>query len=76
MIKTYRQGAVGALLDEYERAITDLQHTIADISDNELVVIIDHKTNDTSCKSVQTVLAHVVSAGYSTIFWKDSYLFR
>ncbi|MBX3242345.1 MAG: DinB family protein [Chitinophagaceae bacterium] len=63
--KTYKQGAVGALLDEYERAIIELQQTIADISDNELVAIVDHKTTDTNCKSVQTILAHVVSAGFA-----------
>jgi len=64
MTKTYRQGAVGALLDEYERAIADLQITIADISGEELVKIADSKTTDTRCMSVQTILSHVVSAGY------------
>lgn len=64
MSKTYRQGAVGALLDEYERALVDLQLAIADISDDELIAIADNKTSDTSCKSVQTILSHVVNAGY------------
>lgn len=63
MIKTYREGAVGALLDEYERAINDLQQVIADISDDELITIIDAETSDSNCKSIQTILAHVVSAG-------------
>ncbi len=63
MTRTYRQGATGALLDEYERAIADLQETITDISDGELVTIADSKTRDTRCKSVQTILSHVVSAG-------------
>ncbi len=65
MCKTYRQGAVGALLDEYERAVVDLQKTIADISDNELITIVDNKTTDSNCKSVQTILTHVVSAGFA-----------
>ncbi len=64
MTKTYRQGAIGALLDEYERAIADLQQTIADFSDNELIVIIDNKTADPRCKSVQAILSHVVRSGY------------
>jgi hypothetical protein len=63
MTKIYRQGAIGALLDEYERAIADLQQTIADISDEELITIVDSKTKDSRCKSVQTILSHVVSAG-------------
>lgn len=65
MIKNYRQGAVGALLDEYERALADLQHTIADITNDELVIIVDNKTDDPRCRSVQSVLSHVVSAGYN-----------
>jgi len=36
MTKNYRTGAIGALLDEYERAIADLQQVIAPISDREL----------------------------------------
>src|SRR6186713_927996 len=65
MIKTYRQGAIGALLDEYERAIADLLHTITDISSDELIKIVDDKTTDTRCISVQTILSHVVSSGYN-----------
>ncbi len=64
-MKIYRQGAIGALLDEYERAIADLQQTITDLSDNEIITIIDDKTTDTNCKSIQTILAHVVSAGFA-----------
>jgi len=64
MSKIYRQGSVGALLDEYERAIADLQQTIADISDEELITIADSETSNPKCKSVQTVLSHVVSSGY------------
>ena len=64
MTKFYRQGAVGALLDEYERAIADLQQTIADISDEELMTLVDSKTSNPRCKSVQTILSHVVSSGY------------
>lgn len=65
MIKAYRQGAKGALLDEYERAIAELQTVIADISDEDLVTIVDNETADENCRSVQTVLSHVVSAAYS-----------
>ncbi|PKB18782.1 damage-inducible protein DinB [Flavobacterium sp. 5] len=65
MTKSYRQGAIGALLDEYERAIIDLQETIFDISDNELIAIIDNETTDSNCQSVQTVLAHVVNSVFA-----------
>jgi len=64
MTKIYRQGAIGALLDEYERAIADLKKTIETIPDNTLAVIADPLTNDENCRSVQTVLSHVVCSGY------------
>ncbi|BFM44124.1 hypothetical protein CFS9_27650 [Flavobacterium sp. CFS9] len=60
-----RPGAVGALLDIYEQAITDLQNVIQTIPDNVLTDIIDEKTTNEDCKSIQAILSHVVSAGYS-----------
>ena len=63
MTKTYREGAIGALLDEYEKAIRELQQTIADLTAEELTTIVDAKTHDSRCRSVQTILSHVVNAG-------------
>jgi len=65
MAKAYRQGAKGALLDEYEKAITELQQVITDISDKDLVTVVDTVTTDENCRSVQTILSHVVSSAYS-----------
>jgi uncharacterized damage-inducible protein DinB len=64
MTKKIRLGAIGALLDEYERAISDLKNTIAEISDHKLTVIMDSQTTDESCRSIQTILSHVVHSGY------------
>jgi uncharacterized damage-inducible protein DinB len=60
-----RTGAIGALLDEYERAITDLKAVIITIPDQALTTIADPHTKDENCISVQTVLSHVADAGYS-----------
>jgi uncharacterized damage-inducible protein DinB len=60
-----RQGAIGALLDEYERSIEHLKSVITTIPDQALTVIADPHTKDENCKSVQTVLSHVVHSGYS-----------
>ncbi|WP_202701927.1 DinB family protein [Flavobacterium sp. UGB4466] len=60
-----RQGAVGALLDIYEQAILDLTNVIKSIPDDALTKIIDEKTTDEDCKSIQKILSHVVSSGYS-----------
>ncbi|MDQ6469070.1 DinB family protein [Flavobacterium sp. LHD-80] len=59
-----RQGAVGALLDIYEQAILDLKNVIKNIPDNVLTKIIDEKTTNEDCKSIQTILSHVVRSGY------------
>ncbi|MBO9732810.1 MAG: DinB family protein [Chitinophaga sp.] len=65
MYRIYRQGAVGALLDEYERAIGELIVCIADIPDATLVAIADPATQNPDCRSIQTVLAHVTNSMYS-----------
>lgn len=64
MENKYRIGAIGALLDEYERAIADLKAVLATISDNTITVIVDPYTNDEDCRSIQTILSHVVHSGY------------
>lgn len=58
-------GAIGALLDEYEKAIRELTLSIMDLNQDELVSIVDHMTTDEDCKSVQTILTHVVQSGYT-----------
>jgi len=60
----YRQGAVGALLDEYEKAISELKRCIESIPDKDLTHVVDTITTDLNCRSVQTILSHVVSAAY------------
>lgn len=65
MIASKNKNAVNAILSEYQKAILELQSVIQNISDEDLAFIIDSKTNDPDCKSIQTVLAHVVSSGYS-----------
>lgn len=64
MIKTYRPGAVGALLDIYEQTISDFKQFIEDIPDHTLTIITDPNTKDENCRSLQTILAHVVHSAY------------
>lgn len=66
--KEYRNnGAIGALLDEYQKAIYELTLTIKGLSQNELKLIVDHETTDYDCKSVQTILSHIVQSGYTYV---------
>lgn len=57
-------GAVGALLDEYDKALEELDHLIATIPDGSIGIIVDKETEDPDSKSIQTILTHVVRAGH------------
>ena len=64
MMKLYRKGALGALMDEYERAASELKLVLQAISADEFMEILDARTKDEQCRSVQTIISHVVGAGY------------
>jgi uncharacterized damage-inducible protein DinB len=64
MRKSYREGAVGALMDEYERAVWELRRLVEQIADTDAVRVVDPRTEDEACRSVQTIMSHVVNAGY------------
>ena len=64
MRESYREGAVGALLDEYERAVWELRRLVEQIAEDDAARVVDPRTEDESCRSVQTIMSHVVNAGY------------
>jgi uncharacterized damage-inducible protein DinB len=64
MRESYRSGAIGALMDEYERAAAELRGLIERIPEDEFVKIVDAQTDSEDCRSVQTIMTHVVRAGY------------
>lgn len=64
MRKSYREGAVGALMDEYERAVWELRQLIEQIAETDALRVVDSTTEDEACRSVQTIMSHVVNAGY------------
>ncbi len=63
-MNTYRKGFIGAILDEYERALNDLLILLESISEDEYLRISDTETTDPDCRSVQTVISHVIRSGY------------
>lgn len=68
MKKKYRtNGAIGALLDEYEKSVNELKNVIASLSTSELTRIVDKETKDDDCRSIQTILSHVVESGYTYV---------
>jgi uncharacterized damage-inducible protein DinB len=64
MKKAYRSGALGALMDEYERAASELMRLIEQIPEDDFVQIVDAQTISDDCRSAQTIMSHVVRAGY------------
>ena len=65
MPKNFRTGAVGAIMDEYERAACEFQALIREIGEDEFTRIADAESKDEDCRSIQTVSRHVVMARYS-----------
>ena len=63
MNKFRSNGAVGALLDEYDKAIDELILVIKNISDVQLALIMDNETKDSDCISIGSILNHVNCAG-------------
>lgn len=62
--KSFRKGPIGALMDEYERAALELNTLVGEIPPPEFVRVIDNQTSDEDCRSIQTIISHVVRAGY------------
>jgi uncharacterized damage-inducible protein DinB len=62
--KVYRKGAIGALLDEYERAVEELKSIINQVSESDYEKIFDAETSNEDCRSIQTIMSHVVRACY------------
>lgn len=62
--ESYREGAVGALMDEYERAAWELRRLVGLMAEGDVARVVDTRTEDEDCRSVQTVVSHVVHAGY------------
>ncbi|MEO8074115.1 MAG: DinB family protein [Acidobacteriota bacterium] len=63
-LEDYRKGAVGALMDEYERAAIELKSIVENVSEEEYERIADAETKDADCHSIQTMMNHVIHAGY------------
>jgi len=60
----FRKGGIGAVMDEYERAASELQNLVKKISESDYIKIVDTDTKDDDCRSVQTIVSHVTNSGY------------
>ncbi|NTV74755.1 MAG: DinB family protein [Holophaga sp.] len=59
-----RPGALGALMDELDRAVRDLVQLVGPLTQVNYDVVRDRETADEDCRSIHTVVEHVVRSGY------------
>ncbi len=63
MKKTHKKGAIGALTDEYEKALDELKIILLKISDDKFKKI-NEKTSEQDFQSVRNIILHIISLGY------------
>ncbi len=63
MNRTYRKGAIGALTDEYEKALNELKALLLLVPDAEFQKIYNEKT-DLDFQSVRNIVLHMIDSGY------------
>lgn len=56
--REFRQGAVGALLDEYQRAMEEWIEVLEQVPDKQCTAVLDSDTADPDCTSIETVMNH------------------
>lgn len=61
----YRKGAAGSLMDEYERAAFELKFIVQNTGEEDYTRIADAETKNEDCRSIQTIMNHVVRSGYA-----------
>ena len=52
------------MMDEYERAAEELKTLVTSLSEEDYTRIADAETGDADCRSIQTMMNHVIHAGY------------
>lgn len=67
-------GSIKALLGEYKKAIDELISVIQPLDSDRLSVVVDNETKDIECKSIQTVLTHIISSGYGYSVSIENYI--
>jgi uncharacterized damage-inducible protein DinB len=62
MTRTYRTGALGAMMDEYERAAAELTNLVKIVDARGFFV--EYPQEAEKCRSIQRIMRHVVRAAY------------
>ncbi len=57
-------GAISALIGIYENVVLEIAAITDEMSEDDFMKIFDTATADENCRSVQTIVSHIASAGY------------
>ena len=63
MKKAYRKGAIGALTDEYEKALEELKTILLKISDDKFLKV-NKNVLEQDFQSIRNIVLHLISSGY------------
>ena len=63
MTKIYRKGAIGALTDEYEKALEELKALLKNITIENFKEIKNDSVQE-DFQSVRNIVLHIVNSGY------------
>ena len=61
-LEDYRKGAIGSLMDEYEKASFELKSVLQTVSADDYTRIVEGESEH--CCSIEVIMNHVVRAGY------------
>jgi uncharacterized damage-inducible protein DinB len=66
---THRVGALGAMMDEFERAMRELNQLVGPLRQEAYLQVRDADSPDENSRTIQSVVKHVVQAGYAYIHY-------
>ena len=61
-LENYRIGAIGSLLDEYEKALFELMTVLQNVGEADYPRIVEGESEH--CHSIEVIMNHVIRAGY------------
>lgn len=62
-LEDYRKGAIGSILDEYERALGELKNVLRNVGAEDYGRVVAGES--AHCHSIEVIMNHVVRAGYA-----------
>lgn len=65
----YQRGPVSALLKVYENVLLDFIKFLKNVNEENYTYLVDANTEDKDCRSIQTIISHIVNSGFGYAFY-------